>query len=664
MRLRSLHLAALALATSLIASGTGAQPQRGEDARFQGWTPLSDYVTAGLAEGGSFRLVVPTRRGIVEVALRPVTVHAPGYHAEEMLLRAGRRGRGRPEVRTFAGSFLPEGDAEAGQAARGGDFTRLALEPGGRVSGLMRVDGVFYDLAADAATGDLVLHVREVTPEELGELLAACGAAIDEVLAGQAVAADAGADEAAPSSAAAGALREIELGTEADAPFVSQVGGVDAANARILSLVNSINGIYEFDLGLTNRVVVQRGWNGSDPYSSSNSDTLLNEFRANFLTNVTTTTDDAQLFSGRDFEGNTVGRAFVSTTCGSYRFGVNQFLDDSLTRLIVAHEMGHNHGAGHSSTGIMAPSINLSVTWFSSESQSQIGSYLGAVSCLEEVSLGGPPLLAPIGPQSVAEGATLGVQLSASDPDGDAIHWSATPLPSGASLSASGWFAWQPGFDTVGCGGFADVPIEFSARDPHGNRASEVVVISVVDSPTRAPPVFADPADRSVSAGQALSIPLSASDADGDSVSFDATSLPAGASLSPAGVFGWTPSDAQVATHSLAFTATDCTGESAAQDLSIEVASTAPQLGSLSSATGWKGDMLTLSGSNLHGKKVRVYFGPKKAKARDVTVTSLSVKVPKKSKHVVGNDVSVTVLRDGVVSDDALGFTYVPPLTP
>ena len=58
------------------------------------------------------------------------------------------------------------------------------------------------------------------------------------------------------------ALTLSESGTEADAPFVSQKGGVDAANATILSIVNAVNGIYEADLGLTNRVVVQRAWTG------------------------------------------------------------------------------------------------------------------------------------------------------------------------------------------------------------------------------------------------------------------------------------------------------------------------------------------------------------------------------------------------------------------
>jgi len=666
LRLQQLGLLSIALAASLSAGGAQAAPRvhsRADASRFQGWTPLSDYVSAGLAEGGSFQLTVPTRSGNVEVALHPVAVHGPDYHAEEAVVAAPRRGRRLPALHAFSGSVATEGAIVADPPGRGGDFARLALEPGGRISGLMRVDGVLYDLAADAAAGDLVLHVGEVTPEDLADVAGACGAALDEVLASASPALAGVSSTGAPASAAAGALREIELGTEADEFFVSQVGGVAAANARILSIVNSINGIYETDLGLTNKVVFQRAWNGNDPYTSTDSGILLDQFRKSFLADVATSTDEAQLFSGRDFDGSIVGRAWIASACTDFHFGVEQFFrqSDSFMRLIVAHEMGHNLGASHSTDGgIMSPTIDPNVTWFSPTSQKQISEYVATVSCLALAPPGGPPVIAPIGPQSVRENETLRVQLSATDPDGDAVSWSATPLPEGASLSASGLFEWRPPLDTVGCGGFRDVSVQFSATDPDGNRDSETVVISVLDAPSGAPPALDPPADRTVTEGQPLSIPLAANDPDGDTVRFASANLPVGAALSAQGMFRWTPSADELGSHDVTFTATDCTGKSSVERLSISVASSAPHLDALSSASGWKGDRVTLSGRNLAGKKLRVYFGPQKAKARSISDTTVEVKVPKQAKGV-GNSVPVSVLRDGVASDNALTFTFMEP---
>jgi hypothetical protein len=651
----------LVLAGALLPGGAPAEARRlaPRDDRFHGWTPLSGYVSAGLAEGGSFRLTVPTRAGEIELDLRPVEVHGAAYRAETAAIGGQRTGRRRAEVRTFAGAVRKNGGAAAARSGRGGDFARLALEPSGRITGLLRVDGVLYDLAADAAAGDLLLQVEETDLDALREAFGACAATVDEALAG--LAAD---EEAAAPLAAAGAgavtLREVELGTEADALFVAQTGGVDAANARIASMINAINGIYEFDLGLTNRIVFQRAWEGDDPYTTTNSDPLLREFTSEFGADVATPTDVAVLFSGRDFENNVVGRAWLRAACSDLRFGVNQYYQqsDSITRMIVAHEMGHNLGSNHTADGIMAPGINADVTWFSASSQNQIEGYVASASCLAQVETGGPPEIQPIGPQSVTEGELLELELEAIDPDGDPVSWAALPLPVGASLTSGGTFRWRPAQDSVGCNAFEDLSITFYARDPDGNIATETVVISVIDAATGAAPRIDNPADRAAPAGRALVIPLSARDPDGDNIAFSAVGLPAGAALSAPGVLSWTPSEAQRGPHVIDFAVTDCTGAVATEDLAIEVVSGAPHLTSVSSATGSKGDELTLTGQNLLGRKLRVYFGAKRAKAFGLTDTSVTVRVPNQKKDTPAA-VEIRVLRDGIASDNALPFTYV-----
>jgi hypothetical protein len=626
-----------------------AAPAAGASPGFEGWAPLGDYERTALREGSAFRITLPTKSGNVDVAFQPRETLGASYHAESIDARGRRQGHARPRVTTWSGALSPAGER---------DFAKLAHHVRrGSVAGLLRVDGVLYDLAAELSHGDLLLAVHEITPAQLAEVLKGCGVEADAALATLSGEGDAG---FAPESAAAGALREIELGTEADALFVAQTGGVDEANAKILSMVNAVNGIYETDLGLTNRVVVQRAWNGSDPYTSSDSGTLLSEFRANYSANVGTAYDDAQLFSGRDFESSVIGRAWLSSACGSYRYGVNQYYQqsESLTRLVVAHEEGHNLGGNHSTDGgIMSPSINSSVTWFSESSKAEIGAFVASLGCLSDVTVGGPPVLEPVGPQSVAEGATLALQLEASDPDGDALTFGATPLPVGASITPQGWFSWTPPASVAGCGGAKDVTIQFFVTDTGGNQTSESVPISVLDQPTGAAPVLADPADRTVSAGQLVSIQLSASDADGDSIAYTASGLPAGASLSAAGLFSWTPTNAQAGANTIVFTATDCTGRQASQSVTVSVNPVLPpHLVSLSPTSGAAGTLVTITGERFAGGSVSVQFGAKAATISSRSDTTLVVKAPKQSKGVTSVGVSVT--RDGLASDNALAFSY------
>jgi hypothetical protein len=273
------------------------------------------------------------------------------------------------------------------------------------------------------------------------------------------------------------------------------------------------------------------------------------------------------------------------------------------------------------------------------------------------VTTGGPPVLEPIGPQSVAEGATLTLQLEASDPDGDALSFGATPLPLGASITPQGFFSYTPPANVAGCSGSKDVTIQFFVTDTGGHQASEVVPIGVSDVPTGATPVLADPADRTVSAGQLVSIQLSASDADGDSITYSAAGLPAGASLSAAGLFSWTPTNAAAGPNTIVFTATDCTSRSASQSVTITVNPVLPpHLVSLSPSSGATGVQVTITGERFAGSSVSVYFGSKAATISSRSDTTLVVKAPKQSRGVTSVGVSVT--RDGLASDNALGFTY------
>lgn len=651
----SLLLAAAWVAIAwLAAGGAAAQAPYAPIPKFESWAPLGEYERIAFAERGSLRIAIPTKQRVVEIAFTPQPVLDEDYGAERVDPSGLRSGAPPPAFTAYTGRVA----ANAGR-----DFAKLGVSADrGRLEGLLRVDGAFYALDADLAAGDYVIAVREVDDAEIAALAQRCGVMADElVLSADAPASDSG---AAPATAAAGSLREIELGTEADAAFVSQTGGVAAANSRILSIVNMVNGIYETDLGLTNRVVAQRAHAGSDPYTTTDSSRLLDQFRSQFLSSVATVYDDAMLFSGRNFDGSTVGVAFVEATCTPWRFGIAQFVSQSdfYTGLVVAHELGHNLGAYHTSSGIMAPSIT-GETSFIQASKDEIGQYVATAGCLALSAQSAPnqaPALDPVGPQMVSEGQTLELQLAATDPDGDAITYGATPLPVGASLDTSGRFRFTPPRAAAGCSATSLVNVQFTASDGSLS-ANETVPISVVDVNTNAAPVLGDPADRSVWVGQLVQFQLQASDADGDTLSFSSSGLPPGATLSPGGAFSWTPASAQVA--DVPVQVADCTGRVASQSVRITASvQPRPHLVALSKTTGWTGETITLTGTALSGNAVRVLFRSKAATLVSVSDTSITLVVPQiKKKYRKRGFQPVTFVRDGVSADNSLAFDYVKP---
>lgn len=645
---------ALLAATSAAAQAPSPVPL----AAFESWAPLGAYERAAFAEAGSLRIVIPTKLRNVEIAFTPQPLQGENYGALEVDARGTRVGAAAPRFTAYGGDVVQNS---------GRDFAKLSFSAErGKLDGLLRIDGAFYALAADLAAGDYLLSVQEVTEAEVGALLQACGVTEGELAAAASATPAAASSGGAPATAAAAALREIELGTEADALFVAQAGGAAAANARILSIVNMLNGIYETDLGLTNRVVTQRTHTGSDPYTTTNAGDLLDEFADEFSSRVFTAYDDAMLFSGRNFDGNTVGVAYLDATCKPWRFGIAQFLNQSdfYTSLIVAHELGHNLGAEHTSDGIMAPAISGD-SYFNQASKDEIAFYTSGVGCLGLAAASGSnaaPVLNPVGPQIVGEGQTLAIQLVATDADGDAINYGATPLPQGASLTNSGLFRWTPLRSAAGCNASTQTMIQFTASDGLLS-ANESVPISVTDVQTNAAPLLSDPADRSLYAGQLVQFQLQASDADGDSISFSSSNLPAGASLSPSGAFAWTPSAGQAGTANVAFVATDCTGRSASQSAQFAVSvQPAPHLTSLANTAGWYGEVLTISGTALSGNQLRVVFVNRDAVILSVADDSVSVLVPKvKKKYRKRGPQPVFLIRDGVQSDNTLSFDYVKP---
>ena len=159
---------------------------------------------------------------------------------------------------------------------------------------------------------------------------------------------------------------------------------------------------------------------------------------------------------------------------------------------------------------------------------------------------------------TVFEGDSLTVNVTAADPDGDAISsLTAAGLPAGARFTVSpgntaGELGWRPNFDQAGT-----YKVLFRASNALSGSDSTTITVVNVDRP----PVVSAPLTACGAEGLRLSVAVRASDADGDSIfSLTASGLPPGATFAVdfgqrTGTLDWTPGFNTSGTYTPTFTA-------------------------------------------------------------------------------------------------------------
>jgi Tol biopolymer transport system component len=166
------------------------------------------------------------------------------------------------------------------------------------------------------------------------------------------------------------------------------------------------------------------------------------------------------------------------------------------------------------------------------------------------------PVLTPIGNKTVNEGATLAFTVTAAGANCDNLSYSASNLPSGASFNPlTHVFSWTPSYTQAG----SYTNVEFDVLDDGTPVASTTESITITVNNVNRAPVISSIGNKSVDQGHALSFTVSATDPDGDALTYSASNLPAGATFnSGTHVFSWTPTSTQVGTYSnVGFTVTD-----------------------------------------------------------------------------------------------------------
>ena len=219
-------------------------------------------------------------------------------------------------------------------------------------------------------------------------LTAACGATFDPLLGPPTTAA-----VTTPARQAADLeFLVLELAVEADHAYYLEHGADTVAD--IEQVLNIVEGIFESELGITFELTAIDVVDvGPDPYTASESGLLLDQFQNHWNANNSGIPRDvAHLFTGRAMEQNVVGIAYLGQVCTlPWSYGLSRDLSSrSLMPLLVAHELGHNFGAGHDDPGTTQFIMNSSLSGatqseFSTKSETEIQLFLtqSNVTCLE-----------------------------------------------------------------------------------------------------------------------------------------------------------------------------------------------------------------------------------------------------------------------------------------
>jgi Putative Ig domain len=207
---------------------------------------------------------------------------------------------------------------------------------------------------------------------------------------------------------------------------------------------------------------------------------------------------------------------------------------------------------------------------------------------------------------SVAPGQAYSFQPNASDPDGDSLSFSIWNKPVWATFSAStGRLTGTPSTSHVGTYG----NIVIKASDGRLSTSLAAFSITVTSTATNAAPTITGSPATSVPAGQAYSFQPSATDANGDVLTFSIQNRPSWATFSPTtGRLSGTPTTSQAGVYSnIVISVSDGKATRSLSAFSITVTSTATT-GSVT--LSWTAPTRNTDGSSLTNLAgYRVHYG-------------------------------------------------------
>ncbi|MDO8969531.1 MAG: PKD domain-containing protein, partial [Saprospiraceae bacterium] len=203
-----------------------------------------------------------------------------------------------------------------------------------------------------------------------------------------------------------GACYELEIAIASDELMLAKYGSASGVEDHNIGVINDVEGDFtgNFDHDL-DFIIVTQFVSDDDPWTNStDAGTLLGSFRTwgnngGFGIGF----DVGELWTDRDFNGGTVGIAYLNGICNSNKYHCLQDYSANSQRLrvLTSHELGHNFSSGHDANCppgdfIMCPFVTLSTEW-SGQSTDAINNYIQSRinnGCLSACGPPPPPLVA------------------------------------------------------------------------------------------------------------------------------------------------------------------------------------------------------------------------------------------------------------------------------
>ena len=203
---------------------------------------------------------------------------------------------------------------------------------------------------------------------------------------------------------------------------------------------------------------------------------------------------------------------------------------------------------------------------------------------------------------TATENSAYSYDVKASDADGDSLTFSLATSPTGMSINPNtGLISWTPSFAQSGSHSVV-VQVSDGAATPTQSFTIDVANVN-------GPPALDAIGSKSVNENQLLQFTISATEPDGEAITYSISNKPATANFDAATrTFTWTPAFNEAGTYAnIRFTATDPNGASDSEDITITVVNVnrVPIVNAVSTTTNEDSSVtITLAGSDADSEQL------------------------------------------------------------